>query len=146
MIWKTLEKYRDVGLRGACCATALALGFHLARVEAHAQASYEPTPEKRIQRDVDTEVEEIIIEAKKSGQVIGREAEEIDAFLYLSERDALIAFPKVDGSFDYLGFSTNNELARGWCQDLYQHYWDKAKATSTTDYVDRHLELMRKGL
>lgn len=45
MIWKALDKYRDVGLRGACCATALVLGFQLARVEAHAQASYEPTSE-----------------------------------------------------------------------------------------------------
>jgi alpha-L-fucosidase len=45
MIWKALERYRDVGLRGACCALALALGLQLAWVEAHAQASYEPTPE-----------------------------------------------------------------------------------------------------
>ena len=39
-----------------------------------------------------------------------------------------LAFPTLDGKFDYLGFTSIDEQAYKWCSDLFQHYWERAEA------------------
>jgi len=50
----------------------------------------------------------------------------INIFLQFSEKEAaLIAFPTVDGKFDYLGFGSSDERVLKWCKDVFKFYWDK---------------------
>ena len=46
----------------------------------------------------------------------------VSAFMVMSEKEVILAFPKLDGSYDYTGFhSTNAEVLR-WCKELYEHH------------------------
>lgn len=48
----------------------------------------------------------------------------MDLLLWLSEKEVgLVAFPKPDGSFDLLGFSSSDERTLAWAGDLFLHYW-----------------------
>ena len=60
----------------------------------------------------------------ESGQVSTRFSDDIDAFLYVSEKEAVIAFPLSDGSFDYTGFYSKEPFMRGFCRDLFDSYWE----------------------
>jgi hypothetical protein len=42
---------------------------------------------------------------------------------YVSERESVLAFPLLDGSFDYVGFASTDEDMRTFCLDLFNHYW-----------------------
>ena len=52
--------------------------------------------------------------------------ESISVFLYVSEKMAAVAFPMVDGRFDYLGFTATDKRSIKWCRDLFLHYWEQA--------------------
>lgn len=53
----------------------------------------------------------------------------VDVFLYMSKKEvAILAFPTLNGEFDYKGFNTTDERAKKWCRDLFQHYWEIAKS------------------
>jgi predicted transcriptional regulator len=60
----------------------------------------------------------------ESGQVSTRFFDDIDAFLYISEKEAVIAFPLSDGGFDYTGFYSKEPSMRGFCRDLFDSYWE----------------------
>jgi predicted transcriptional regulator len=68
-----------------------------------------------------------IHEARKSGQLEERLLERVDTFLWVSEKEAVLAFPSDDGKFDYRGFLCKNEDSLKWCADLFQHYWERAR-------------------
>jgi len=58
----------------------------------------------------------------------------VDVFLYMSEKEvALLAFPTLNGKFDYKGFNTTDETAKKWCRDLFQYYWEKARKKNLID-------------
>jgi len=69
------------------------------------------------------------LQARKNGIFEPRVLEEkVDVFLYMSKKEvAILAFPTLNGKFDYKGFNTTDERAQKWCRDLFQHYWEKAK-------------------
>lgn len=57
-----------------------------------------------------------------------REEERTDIFLAMSEKEvAAISFPNRDGRFDYLGFTSKDGAALRWCEDLFEHYWERAE-------------------
>jgi len=67
-----------------------------------------------------------------------RTSSKVDVILYLSEKRCVIAFPDVDGKFDYQGFTATDEQALKWCRDLFLHYWETAEPKvyiSPTEYV-----------
>jgi predicted transcriptional regulator len=71
---------------------------------------------------------ERIHEARAKGLSEDRLWDVIDINLWMSEREvAIIAFPKVDGSSDLLGFSGEDERTRKWCSDLFDYYWEKGE-------------------
>ncbi len=65
--------------------------------------------------------------ARTKGLLIERFSEQLDLCLYMSEKEvALLAFPPVDGKFDYLGFTSRDKQTHRWCSDIFNHYWKKA--------------------
>jgi parallel beta-helix repeat protein len=71
-----------------------------------------------------------LIEQKTSAKV--------DIILYLSEKRCVLAFPDIDGEFDYRGFTATDEQALEWCRDLFLHYWNAAEPKvyiSPAEYV-----------
>ena len=65
--------------------------------------------------------------ARTTGIVEERMLNQLNVYLCMSEKEvAVVAFPLVDKRFDYLGFTSTNERAHAWCQDLFKYYWDQA--------------------
>ena len=67
-----------------------------------------------------------------------RTSDRVDVVLYLSDNRCALAFPDIDGEFDYLGFTATDERALKWCRDLFLHYWEDAEPKayiSPTEYV-----------
>jgi predicted transcriptional regulator len=73
---------------------------------------------------IDEDDEHFFMKVWESGQVSTRFSDDIDAFLYVSEKEAVIAFPLGDGSFDYTGFYSKEPSMRGFCRDLFDSYWE----------------------
>jgi predicted transcriptional regulator len=71
--------------------------------------------------------EELFFESWRDGKMEVRKSDFIDLFLYLSEREAVIAFPLIDGSFDYLGFYSEDQVMLGYCLDLFDFYYENGK-------------------
>jgi predicted transcriptional regulator len=91
----------------------------------------------RIRPDYITlEDEEYFIEVWKEGRIEPRFSEEIHIFLYVNEKEALIAFPKTGGGFDYLGFSSDDPVFHKYCMDVFEHYYGKAEPPSP-DRLDK---------
>ena len=55
-----------------------------------------------------------------------RTLKKVDTILVLSEKEAVVTFPTIEGKMDYLGFWTTNELSHTWCKDLFRYYWETA--------------------
>ncbi len=76
---------------------------------------------------IDEEDEFFFMEVWERGQVSTRFSDDIEAFLYVSEKDAVIAFPLSDDGFDYLGFYSNDPSMMRFCSDLFDSYWEKGE-------------------
>ena len=69
----------------------------------------------------------IFEDAWREGLFLNRILERVDVFLAVSEKEAaVVAFPTLDGRFDYLGFTSMDERMLDWCSDLFNYYWDRA--------------------
>ena len=77
--------------------------------------------------------------ARAKGRLQERVHDRSQVYICLSEKEvAGVAFPYRDGRFDYLGFTSEDERARGWCGDLFTHYWERAEPR--TEVVQRNLD------
>lgn len=57
-----------------------------------------------------------------------RITERIDIFLFMNEKEVtLLAFPTMNNGFDYLGFEASDRRSIEWCNELFNHYWNKSK-------------------
>ena len=92
---------------------------------------------------VDEDDEFFFMKVWESGQVSTRFSDDIEAFLYISEKEAVIAFPLSDGSFDYLGFYSKEPSMLKFCRDLFESYWEKG-VPLTRERGMRVLELRKK--
>jgi predicted transcriptional regulator len=61
--------------------------------------------------------------ARRKGLLVERTLNEIPVILFGSEKAVVIYFPKIDGDFDYQGFTSNEERSKKWCVDLFEYYW-----------------------
>ncbi len=52
--------------------------------------------------------------------------ERLDIYLQVSEKEAIAAFPLMDGTFDHLGFIARDRRSHKWCKDLFQYYWERS--------------------
>ena len=108
------------------------------------------TPPKEPDRGIDparpsyiTEAdEELFVEAWQDGKIDARNYETIDIFLYVSEREAVIAFPLGNGSFDYLGFYSGDQAMLRYCRDLFDFYYEKGDVPSGDLVYEQHEKRM----
>lgn len=93
------------------------------------------------------EDEEYFIQIWKEGRIKPRFAEEIHVFIYVNEKEALLAFPATDGGFDYLGFSSVDPVFHKYCMDVFEHYYGKAEPPSPDrmDMATERLSHYKKG-
>lgn len=70
---------------------------------------------------------QVVFDARKTGQLKEKMLERVDMFLWISDKEALLAFPSNDGKFDYQGFICKDKNALTWCRKLFQHYWERAQ-------------------
>ena len=55
----------------------------------------------------------------------------IDIFLYMNEKYAIISFSNKNETYNYLGFESTDQQTLNWCQDLFEYYWKKSKSFLT---------------
>ena len=82
---------------------------------------------RRIEPDVVVESPLVsVLPPVKPGEV--RCLDSVDIFMAISEKEVGgLAFPRVSGEFDYLGFTSKEPKVLKWCQDIFRYYWDRAK-------------------
>jgi len=85
-------------------------------------------PSLQIKGEVSAEDQKTLSQAQEAGRLINRKMEQFDVFLWMSEKEvAILSFPRVDGTFDYLGFTSKDDRALNWCNDLFKYYWERAE-------------------
>ena len=103
-------------------------------------------PQRRLERGrpyyVGEDDEEFFLKAWLDGRIEARFLEEIDIYLYTSEKEAVVAFPLGDGSFDYLGFASADQAVQGYFRDLFEFYWERGEE-ATRERVDEVHERRR---
>ena len=62
-----------------------------------------------------------------TGALEDRLVDQVDVFLFMSEKEAAVAFPLNSGKFDYLTFSGSEERFHKWCGNVFEYYWSKAQ-------------------
>jgi len=90
------------------------------------------------------EDEEYFIQLWHEGRIKPRFAEEVHVFLYINEKEALIAFPLSEGGFDYLGFYSGEDPAlHKYCMDVFEYYYERAEPPDQERLtrVDERLDL-----
>jgi predicted transcriptional regulator len=50
----------------------------------------------------------------------------VDHVVILSETDAILVLPDLDGHLDYTGFRLQDKDGHTWCRDLFIHFWEEA--------------------
>ena len=92
---------------------------------------------------IDEADEELFIEGWHDGRIEVRKSDAIGLFIYISEKEAVIAFPLADGSFDYLGFYSEDQSTLSYCRDLFDHYYDRGMEPSRELAEDLHERRVR---
>ena len=89
------------------------------------------------------EDEEYLLQAWREGRLETHLAEAIQVFLYVTERKAIVAFPLVDGSFDYVGFATESPNGLSLCRDIFEHYWSQGSPPTQDRVQESHKTRMK---
>ncbi len=65
--------------------------------------------------------------ALADGRLEMKMIDEIDVVLWMNEKEvAVVSFPSLDGRFDYTGFTSKDERAIKWCEELYLYFWERS--------------------
>ena len=69
-----------------------------------------------------------------------RYLDKINIRINMSEKEvSILTFPKIDGKVDLLGFTSSDPKFHSWCKDIFDFYWEIAKA-KTTLWTQSNLE------
>ncbi len=63
-----------------------------------------------------------------------RTLKHVDVIMTISEKEARVCFPSMDGKLDPSAFESQAPKAHKWCKDLYLHYWEMAKTGRPQGY------------
>jgi len=74
---------------------------------------------------ITAEDEAYLLQSLRESRLETHLAEAIQVFLYVTERKAIVAFPLIDGSFDYVGFATESPDDLSLCRDIFEYYWSQ---------------------
>ncbi|MCW4051314.1 MAG: ArsR family transcriptional regulator [Candidatus Bathyarchaeota archaeon] len=61
-----------------------------------------------------------------------RMLDEINVFMYLSEKSCVSAFPTLRGENEYKGFISKDETSLRWFREVFLHYWEEAEPRTPT--------------
>lgn len=85
-------------------------------------------PSLKLKGEVRDEYRRVLSRALTDGLLRMGVLERFDVFFWMSEKEvAVVAFPTLDGKFDYLGFTSTDERAHKWCGDLFEFYWERTE-------------------
>jgi len=87
---------------------------------------------------VTEEDEKYLLQTWKEGNLEIRLSETIKVFLYVSEKKAIVAFPLIDGTFDYTGFITDHPEGLRLCQDIFEYYWSQGHPPTQEKVLESH--------
>ena len=65
-----------------------------------------------------------------------RMLDEVNVYMYLSEKSGVSAFPTLIGENEYKGFTSTDETSLKWCRDLFQYHWDEAVQRTPSPAVE----------
>lgn len=68
-----------------------------------------------------------IAQARKKGLLEHRVLKKVEIYFHMSEKETVLAFPTLEGTFDHLGFTSTDERSLKWCRDLFDYYWERAE-------------------
>jgi predicted transcriptional regulator len=71
------------------------------------------------------EVSHALSRTKLTPLVEQRMLDEVNVFMYLSEKCCVSTFPTMAGENEYKGFISTDEKSLKWSRDLFQHYWNE---------------------
>lgn len=58
--------------------------------------------------------------------------DEIKVGIAMNERTAGVTFPSLSGDIDFNnGFGSDDPMFHKWCEDIFLHYWNKARKVQT---------------
>ena len=82
------------------------------------------------------EESDAIVRRKITPLVEQRMIDEVNVFMYLSEKGCVFAFPTLKGENEYKGFISTDETSLKFCRELIQHYWDEASKRTPAPAVE----------
>ncbi len=97
---------------------------------------------------ISEEDEDYLLKSWLKGNLDSRFSEAIDVFLYVSEKEALVAFPIASGAFDYIGFHSVDKVVLRYCGELFDHYFvggEVPNRQKIEEYHERRKAFHREG-
>lgn len=82
--------------------------------------------------------EKYLLQSWKEGNLDIRLSKDIRVYLYITEKKAVVAFPLIDGSFDYTGFATDSPDGLRLCRDIFEYYWSKGNPPTNDNIMESH--------
>lgn len=70
----------------------------------------------------DTESTVRFREARRNGTFFSYTHPDVKAFMVMSEKEVMLAFPGLDGKYDYTGFNSTDEHVLRWCRELFEYH------------------------
>jgi predicted transcriptional regulator len=61
-------------------------------------------------------------DAQRKGNFFSYTHENVKAFMVMSEKEVMLAFPNIDGNFDYTGFNSTDKTVLRWCKELFEQH------------------------
>jgi len=104
-------------------------------------------PPLELRGEVSAEDEQVLSRALTTGLIKMGMLERFDIYLWMSEKEvAVVAFPTLDGKFDYLGFTSTDERAHKWCSDLFEFYWGRTEPKHELTFASPQSHLKETGV
>ena len=60
------------------------------------------------------------------GRIERRTKKQVNVTIIMSEKEARVAFPTIDGKMDPSAFASTEPIPHKWCKDLFEYYWRNA--------------------
>ncbi len=67
--------------------------------------------------------------------VTRRFIQKVEVFVLVTEKEAIFGFPYLNGNIDYCAFIGKDPNFRGWCRDIFLHFWEEAKPDSVNQWL-----------
>lgn len=98
-------------------------------------------PEGYFEQEAVKEYMVIEKQAKRERRIEERWISRVDTAIGVSDKlSGRIFFPRLEGDFDYEGFTVIDKLSHEYCKDLFEYYWNKA----SSKVPNHHFEIINR--